>query len=130
MSEQQMYTSILGDAKLSLGLNPDEPDEFFDPLIIGEANAAIARLTQIGLGKLGDFIVEDSTDTWADYLAMDSGYLLPFAKSYVQKRVKLNVDPPQSGSLSSSLEQEIDKLEFNIQTAIELHNIESEEGAV
>lgn len=130
MSEQQMYTSILGDAKLSLGLNPEEADEFFDPLIIGEANAAIARLAQIGLGKLGDFIVEDFADTWADYLAMDSSYLLPFAKSYVQKRVKLNVDPPQSGSLSSSLEQEIDKLEFNIQTAIELHNIESEEGAV
>lgn len=127
MSEQTSK-SILADGKLAIGLNPNEPDEVFDPLIIDEINNAIARLAQLGLLKVGDYMVNYDTDVWSDYLGMDYAYLLPFVKSYIQKRVKLFVDHPQSNSLSSSLEEEIDKLEFNIQTAIELHNIESKKG--
>lgn len=127
MSEQTSK-SILADGKLAIGLNPNEPDEVFDPLIMDEINNAIARLAQLGLLKVGDYMVNHDTDAWSDYLGMDYAYLLPFVKSYIQKRVKLFVDHPQSNSLSSSLEEEINKLEFNIQTAIELHNIESKKG--
>lgn len=127
MSEQT-NRSILADGKLAIGLNPDEPDEVFDPLIMDEINNAIARLAQLGLLKVGDYMVNYGTDVWPDYLGTDYAYLLPFVKSYIQKRVKLFVDHPQSNSLASSLEDEINKLEFNIQTAIELHNIEIKEG--
>lgn len=125
---EQITRSILSDGKLAIGLNPDEPDEVFDPLIMDEINNAIARLAQLGLLKIGDYMVNYDTDIWSDYLGMDNAYLLPFVKSYIQKRVKLFVDHPQSNSLASSLEDEINKLEFNIQTAIELHNIEAKEG--
>lgn len=127
MSEQ-LNKPILADGKLAIGLNPDEPDEFFDQLIIDEINNAIGRLAQLGLLKVGDFIVSYDTEVWSDYLGTDNAYLLPFVKSYIQKKVKLNVDPPQSGTLCSALEQELDKLEFNIQTAIEMHDIEMKGG--
>lgn len=122
MGEQKDNT-ILSDVKKFLGLNPDEPDEFFDSIIIDAINTSISEIAQLGLLNLGDFIVETGDESWSDYLGIDNMYIFSFAKNYIQVNSKLIVDPPQSGSLSSSLEEKLKKATHNIQTAVELHNI-------
>ena len=124
MSEPNI--TILSDVKKFVGLNPNEPDEFFDSTIMSAINTSIAELAQIGLRSLGDFTILSGSETWDDYLGENNNYLLALVKDYIQTNTRLIFDPPQSGSLSSALEERLKKTYFNIQTAIELHKIEAE----
>ena len=121
-------TKILYDVKKFLDRDPEEEDTFFDTIIIGNINTCIAELAhQGGLKNVGDFSVVTGDETWDDYLGESELYLLAFVKAYVQIGTKLTFDPPQSSSLCSALEEKYKKTLFNIQTQIELHNIESED---
>ncbi len=123
MSEQNI-TTVLSDVKKFLGLNPDEVDEFFDPIVISAINVAVAELAQLGLRKVGEFSIVNGNETWSDYLGEDYMYLISLAKNYLQIKSKMIVDPPQSGSLSSAFEEQLKQTSFNIQTAIEMKEIE------
>lgn len=119
--------SILSDVKKYIGLNPDEVDEFFDSSIISGINTSISELAQLGLRNLGEFIVQDASATWDELLGEEYAYVYAFAKNYVEINTRMLFDPPQSGSLSTTLKDQLAKATFNVQTAIEHHNIESEE---
>lgn len=119
--------SILSDVRQYIGLNPDEVDKFFDSQIISDINTSIAELAQLGLGELGQFTVQGGSETWADLLGEEYVYVFAFAKNYVEINTKLLFDPPQSGSLNSTLAEKLKKAEHNVMTAIELHNILKEE---
>lgn len=124
--EDLRNNSILSDVKGNLDLNPDEVDPDFDSKIISKINRAIARLAQLGLGKLGSFMINDGSETWNDLLGEEYQYVYAFARNYVEVSTKLAFDPPQSGALKAALDEEYKTAEFNVMTAIELHNIEKE----
>lgn len=124
--EDLRNNSILSDVKGNLDLNPDEVDPEFDSKIISKINRAIARLAQLGLGELGSFMINDGSETWNDLLGEEYQYVYAFARAYIEVSTKLAFDPPQSGALKAALDEEFKTAEFNVMTAIELHNIEKE----
>ena len=121
MREPLEEHSILYDARVAIGLNPNEVDEDFDVSIISAINTSISELAQLGVGELGAFTVTTGQETWYDFLGEEYLYLHAFAKNYVELNTRLLFDPPQSGSLSSALEEQLRKATFNVQTAIEAH---------
>lgn len=124
--EDLRNNSILSDVKGNLDLNPDEVDPDFDSKIISKINRAIARLAQLGLGELGSFMVNDGSETWNDLLGEEYQYVYAFARNYIEVSTKLAFDPPQSGALKATLDEEYKTAEFDVMTAIELHNVEKE----
>lgn len=124
--EDLRNNSILSDVKNSLDYTPDEVDVEFDGNIIRKINTAIARLSQLGLGELGSFMVNDGSETWNDMLGEDYQFVYAFAVEFIEVSVKLAFDPPQSGALKAALDEEYKTAEFNVMTAIELHNVEKE----
>lgn len=124
--EDLRNNSILSDVKGNLDLNPDEVDPEFDSKIISKINRAIARLAQLGLGELGSFMVNDGSETWNDLLGEEYQYVYAFARNYIEVSTKLAFDPPQSGALKATLDEEYKTAEFDVMTAIELHNVEKE----
>lgn len=117
--------SILSDVRGALGLNPDEVDVEFDLQIKSAINNSIAELAQLGLGELGDFNIEDGSETWSDLLGTEYDYVYAFAKNYVEVNTRLLFDPPQSGALKAALDEQLKKATFNVMTAIELHEKEA-----
>ena len=117
--------SILSDVRGALGLNPDEVDVEFDLQIKSAINNSIAELAQLGLGELGDFNIEDGSETWSDLLGTKYDYVYAFAKNYVEVNTRLLFDPPQSGALKAALDEQLKKATFNVMTAIELHEKEA-----
>lgn len=112
---------ILKDVKQYIGLNPDVSDETMDTSITMFINSAIDDLARIGVGQYGAFALESRTETWNDYLGETYISLLSSIKPYVSIYTKLHFDTPQ-GSLLTALEEQLHKLEFTIQTAIELED--------
>lgn len=118
-----MQNTILQDVKKYLGVPDDLVDDpFVDPVVMF-INSAIDDLARIGLREIGEFRLEDKTETWEDYLGDRYSNLISTVKSYISIYVKLHWDSSQS-SLQSALEQQLDKLEFTIQTTIEQMNEE------
>lgn len=124
--DELFNSSILHDVRGSLGLNPDEVDEEFDPQIRSKINTAISKLAQLGLGELGSFMVNSGDETWNDLLGEEYKYVYALAKNYIEVFVKLAFDPPQGGALKAALDEQFKTAEFDVMTAIELHNIEKE----
>lgn len=113
--------SILKDVKQYIGLNPDVTDDTMDTSITMFINSAIDDLARIGVGHYGWFALESREETWNDYLGETYISLLSSIKSYVSIYAKLHFDTPQGGLLTA-LEEQLRKLEFTIQTAIELED--------
>lgn len=101
---------ILTEVKSSLGLADD--NDAFDTELKMHINSAFGTLSQLGLGPVGGFEVEDGTETWADFLAEDL-YLSP-TKSYVYLRVTLLFDPPANSWTIVSYKEQIEQLEWRL----------------
>ena len=106
--------SILTSIKKLLGIS--EEYEHFDSDIIMHINSALMILTQLGVGPVEGFMIEDSTSTWIDFLG-DKPYL-EAAKSYIYLRVKLLFDPPSSAVIES-INRQITELEWRLNVAVE-----------
>lgn len=103
--------SILTSVKKVLG-GISEEDESFDIDIIMHINSVFAILNQLGIGPEEGFIISDSSQTWNEFLGNDKR--LEFVKTFVQQKVKLIFDPPQSSAHLESIKQTISELEFRI----------------
>ena len=112
---------ILQDVKKYIGLNPDVEDDTMDTSITMFINSAIDDLARIGVGEYGWFALEDRNETWIDYLGETYISLLASVKAYISIYAKLHFDNVQ-GSLEAALNEQLRKLEFTIQTAIELED--------
>lgn len=123
-----MENAILHDVKEYIGLNPDVEDTTMDDSITIFINSAMDDLARIGVGQIGGFRVETKAETWDDYLNDEQKFLLSSVKAYVSIYTRLHFDPPQ-GSIQTALDEQLRKLEFTIQTAIELKD-ESESPAL
>lgn len=107
--------SILTSIKKMLGITEDY--EHFDPDIIMHINSAFMILTQLGVGPIEGFFIEDETSLWSDFLP--STPRLEAVKSYVYLKVKLLFDPPSSSAVIESITKSISELEWRLNVTAE-----------
>lgn len=109
-----MIDSILESVKKVIGLTNE--DTHFDEDLIMHLNSEFNLLKQLGISE-EDFMIEDSAAEWGDYLPNDNS--LNVVKSYICLRAKKLFDPPSSGILLQSLNEEIDKYEWKVNVIAE-----------
>lgn len=102
-------SSILDDVKHMLGLLPS--GIAFDSDIMIHINSVFTTLNQLGVGPVEGYFIEDRTDDWEDFLP---SHKLNAVKSYMFLRVKLFLDPPQIGFVISSMDRQIQELEWRL----------------
>lgn len=102
--------SILTSVKKMLGI--DKAYTAFDIDIITHINSVLATLTQVGIGPVTGFLVEDDTDTWDALLGADPRFNI--AKTYVYLRVRLLFDPPATSFAIDAINQQIREFEFRL----------------
>lgn len=110
-----MKESIFDSVKDYLG--PSDEDTHFDGQIMEQINTAFQILHQLGVGPKAGFVVEDRSTTWDEYLTND--ILLHSIKAYVQKRVKIAIDPPTSSFVLESMKDQIKEFEWRNYTEAE-----------
>lgn len=103
-----MEPRILVSVKKVLGL--PEVDTSFDVDLVMHINSSLARLNQLGIGPAEGFMIEDATDTWDAFVGSDPR--LNQIRTYTYMSVRLVFDPPGSGYAVTSMEKQIDKLEW------------------
>lgn len=108
--------SILLSVKQLLGLAPEYTP--FDQQLIIHINSALMTLTQLGVGPSGGFNIEDSSDTWEDFLGNDLSKLSG-VKSYVYFRVLLMWDQTLSSSAMDSIRNQISEYEWRLNVGVE-----------
>jgi len=102
--------SILTSIKKILGIY--EEDTSFDIDIIMHINTVIMILRQMGIGPSEGFSVQDSYDTWDDYLSDIS--LIESVKTYIALKVRLIFDPPASSAIIEAMNRTISELEWRL----------------
>lgn len=107
--------SILKSVKKTLGI--EESYEHFDQDIILSINTVLMSLTQIGLGPIEGFVVDDVTQTWSDLLADRQD--IEGVKTYVYLKVRMVFDPPATSFLIDAMERQVSELEWRIRHQIE-----------
>ena len=105
--------SILLSVKKMLGI--DDAYNVFDNDLIMHINAVLMILTQIGVGK-ENFIITGKEALWTDFLGTTS---LDMIKPYVYLKVKLLFDPPQSSSVTESINHQISELEWRMNNSVD-----------
>lgn len=106
-----METSILNSTKKTLGIADDYTA--FDLDIITHINTALSTLTQLGIGPVEGFMIEDDSAVWEDFLD-ESDFQLNSVKSYVFLRVRQLFDPPTTSYLIESFDRQIRELEWRL----------------
>lgn len=110
-----MTDSILTSIKKNLGVVEDYI--VFDSDITMYINSAFATLTQLGVGPAEGFMIEDKTATWTTFLGTDPR--LNPVKTYVQLRVRMLFDPPQTSYLVEAMKQQILEHEWRLNVHME-----------
>lgn len=105
-----MEQSILTSTKKILGIAEDYT--VFDLDIITHINTAFSTLTQLGVGPVEGFMIEDASVEWNDFIIDDLQY--NSVKSYVFLRVRQLFDPPTTSYLISAVDQQIKELEWRL----------------
>ena len=110
-----MVASILDTIKQMLGIAVE--DDNFDNELIVHINSAISVLTQLGVGPVEGYRIEDATQEWPDLLADRKD--IDNVKSAVYCRVRLAFDPPQNTFLVEALNKQRDEAEWRIEVAVD-----------
>lgn len=109
-----MEQSILKSTKKILAI----ADEYtvFDLDIITHINTAFSILTQLGVGPVEGFMIEDDTAVWTDFDPVDDHFNYNAVKSYVFLKVRQLFDPPATSYLISAVERQVEELEWRLNT--------------
>lgn len=116
--------SILTSIKKMLGMTEDYTE--FDTDLIIHINSVFSTLTQIGVGPPEGFMIEDESSEWNDFIGTESKW--NFVKTYVYLKVRLLFDPPNSGSVMESINNQIKELEWRLFTEAEITDRQVKEG--
>lgn len=111
-----MEASILVSTKAMLGIGPD--DSSFDVDVLTHINGAFFTLTQLGIGPLTGFVVEDADTKWEDFVPVPN-HMLSSVKVYIFLKVKVLFDPPQMASLQTAFDNQITQMEWRLNVARE-----------
>lgn len=109
--------SILNSIKKLHGITA--ADTGFDTDIIIHINSALMKLTQLGVGPVEGFYIEDATTTWLDYIP--NPVIAESVKSYVYAKVRLIFDPPNSPTITEALKSAAKEDEWRIVAWAEQH---------
>lgn len=109
-----MSTSILSDVKHNLGLL--EADTSFDTDVKIHINSAISTLTQLGVGPVEGYEISGEENMWDEFV---DDKRLNSVKSYIFLKVKLMFDPPGTGFVLSSYENQIKEMEYRINSVVD-----------
>ena len=110
-----MEQSILTSTKKILGIAADYTA--FDHDIITHINAAFSTLTQLGVGPVEGFMIEDESEEWEDYIEDYSQ--LNAVKTYVFLKVRQLFDPPTTSYFVTAMEKQIQELEWRLNVSRE-----------
>lgn len=105
--------SILTSIKKLLGIAKEY--DHFDEDIVMHINSVFSILTQLGVGPLNGFSIEDDSAVWTDFMPEKSK--IEFVKSYMHLKVKLLFDPPLGSAVIESINRTISELEWRILVA-------------
>lgn len=108
--------SILDSVKHKLGGMASDVT-YFDDDLIDFINSVFSTLTQLGVGPEKGYSISDDTDRWEDYIGDD--VRLEMVKTYMYLKVRLVFDPPQSGSVLQSINDQIHELEWRLNVAVD-----------
>jgi hypothetical protein len=106
-----METSILTSTKKILGLAEDYIA--FDLDVITHINSAFSTLTQLGVGPVAGFMIEDATADWSSFIPIDD-IQYNSIKTYVYLRVRMLFDPPATSFVIAALNEQIRELEWRL----------------
>lgn len=109
--------SILTSIKKLLGISEEYVQ--FDDDIIMHINTVFLNLTQLGVGPVEGFAIEDDSSEWSDFVDIDNNAQLHAIKSYMYLKVKLLFDPPLSSSVIESINRMISELEWRLNAAVD-----------
>ena len=104
---------ILVSVKADLGIA--EEYTHFDAQIIRHINSVFTILNQLGVGPSEGFHIEDELTTWTEFI--ENVGELELVKSYMSLRVRLMFDPPLSGTVMESMNNQIREFEFRLNAA-------------
>jgi hypothetical protein len=105
-----MTNSILTSVKKTLGIAADYTA--FDEDIIMHINSVFSTLQQLGVGPDNGFQISDAAAGWSDLLGTDPR--LNNVKTYTYMRVRLMFDPPATSYLISSMQKQVEELEWRM----------------
>lgn len=117
--------SILTSIKKLLGIAEDNKD--FDTDIIIHINTVFSDLTSLGVGPSEGFSIEDEYSIWSDFISEADAKKLNNVKTYMYLRVRLIFDPPTNSYVTTSMQSQVDKLEWKINVAAESPDSNGEE---
>jgi hypothetical protein len=121
-----MSDSILISTKKILGIDADYTA--FDLDIITHINSVFTTLTQLGVGPITGFSIEDETASWDDYLTPWMN--LNAVKSYMYLRVRLLFDPPTTSYHIASLKEQVLELEWRLNVQVDSGPVPTPTGEV
>lgn len=103
-----MDESILETISNMLGVQADE--DHFETDILVHINSAFNRLCQLGVGPDKPYHITGTNETWGNFMSNINDF--ETVKTYIYLYVRLKFDPPSSGFVTTSMEKEIDRLEW------------------
>lgn len=103
-------SSILNDVKHKIG--PSEDYDYFDRDIIDAINMSFGILTQIGVGPAEGFSIEDASVEWDNYVS--DKVTQDLVKTYVYLYVRKIFDPPNSSTVQSSIDLQLQELTWRL----------------
>lgn len=105
----EVSNSILKTVRQMIG--PSASYDVFDLDLIISINAAFSRLCQLGVGPELPYKITGPENTWDEF--MDDGYQEEI-KQYIYLKTRMVFDPPASGTVAKSYEEQIAMLEWTL----------------
>ena len=112
-----MEDSILLSVKQYLGLEAGY--NVFDPDVLMAINSALMVLEQLGISSDAVPSVSDDHATWTIQGRKFPGVNLGMLRSYVYGKARLLFDPPASSFGLSSLEKQVQEMEWRLNVQVE-----------
>ena len=109
-----MDNSILSDIKSLLGAGNIDG---FDNDILMHINSVLLVLRQLGIGPSAGLTIDKDT-VWSDLLEGKDD-MLQAVKSYIYLKVRLNFDPPTSGSVMQAMKDLIAEYEWRLNVVVD-----------
>ena len=98
----------------------DENYSAFDTDIVFLINSAIMELSQLGVCSPDFQITEDGDESWDDLLSdYSSNGLLNGVSKYIYIKVRLVFDPPNSGYVTTALQEELKETTFRLRVQMD-----------
>ena len=110
-----MEESILISIKKLLGMTKEYTA--FDTDVIIHINTAFLNLTQLGVGPVEGFSIQDDTAEWVDFIGDNEK--INAVQTYIYLKVKQVFDPPLNSSVLEANKQTIKELEWRLNVEAE-----------